>query len=117
MDAKRSRIHKLARLLKKELSPAYNVSVRIVRRKIYQSSNDERYECSGISWLDLEQKKFHIHIAYDDCLGCMLDSLIHEWSHILDWSHLHDMKEEPEYHSATFGVWYAKVYRIIHNTK
>jgi hypothetical protein len=118
MDAKRSRIHKLARLLKKELSPAYNVSVRIVRRKIY-SKNEEgkKVECDGICWLDLEEKKFYINIAYNECLTCMMDSLKHEWSHILDWSHLHDMKEEPEYHSATWGVWYAKVYRLISGDK
>lgn len=109
-DTKTKRLHRIVRKLKKELPPAYKVSVNLVRKKIKHNGD----ECHALSWLDLDKRKFFIKIYRGDCYFCMLDSLIHEWSHILDWSHLHDMREEPEYHSATWGVWFAKVYRLVH---
>ena len=113
MDLKLKKLHKVVSLLKKELPPAYKVSVNFVRGKLKIDGVD----CHAVSWFELKEKKFYIKVHYGNCIHCMMDSVIHEWAHILDWSHLHDMSEEPEYHSATFGVWYAKVYRTVAQEK
>jgi len=103
------RLHAYVRILKKELPAAYPVSINFVSKKISVKDDD----CFAATWLDLKKKKFFIQISKSKCYRCMLDSLIHEYAHILDWSHLHDKSEEPEYHSSTWGVWYSKVYRFI----
>jgi len=43
------------------------------------------------------------------------DAFLHEYAHILDWSHLRDKHDQPyaQWHSATWGVWYAKLYQSL----
>lgn len=43
------------------------------------------------------------------------DCFLHEYAHLLDWSHLHDTHDVPyaQKHGATWGVWYAKLYQSL----
>lgn len=43
------------------------------------------------------------------------DGFLHEHAHLLDWSHLHDQHDVPyaQRHSATWGVWHAKLYQSL----
>ncbi len=43
------------------------------------------------------------------------DIFLHEYAHVLDWSHLRDIhpQEYAQFHSATWGVWYAKLYQSL----
>lgn len=45
----------------------------------------------------------------------MWDAFLHEYAHVLDWSHLRDVhdQEYAQFHSATWGVWYAKLYQSL----
>lgn len=41
---------------------------------------------------------------------CLLDDFLHEYAHVLNWSHLHDRSDYAHFHGADWGTWYAKLY-------
>lgn len=46
-------------------------------------------------------------IQYEWCKDCF----IHEYAHILNWSHLHDKFKWAHWHDETWGIWYSRLYR------
>jgi hypothetical protein len=96
--------NKLVRRLKKEIPPGFPVSVRRVKMK----KNDGLCTKKGNKFLITIDKALNESSA--------IDTLVHEWAHALNWNHLHDSLTQEEFekvaHDASWGVAYAKVYRI-----
>ena len=94
--------HKIVKLLKAKLPPAYPVVVRRVKLKGLDG------DCM------LNNKKFYIRINKDMDEGSAIDCLIHEWAHARAWNHLHDALDYKEFelrsHDASWGVAYSEVY-------
>jgi hypothetical protein len=110
-------IIKVVNKLRDKFPPAY--PVKIVFNKNINSS------CLGLCTLVKQGRKSIFRISLTDYINnypdeyqdlassVMLESLIHEWAHALNWSHLHDNNEEHPIHDETWGVWYAKLYNYI----
>lgn len=87
--------------LRKHLPPVYPVVCRRVR---FPASASATGEC----WL--EKKKFHIRIErrLDD--DAAIDTLLHEWAHILLWNE-HSVLSLND-HGPEWGVAYSKVWLV-----
>jgi len=95
----------LIRLLRKQIPPAYPVSVRRVALK----------KVEGQCWKN--GKKFHIRIDKSLSESRAMDVLVHEWAHALAWnSRLDNCTTDVEFnklaHDATWGVAYSQVYAV-----
>lgn len=42
-----------------------------------------------------------------------LDSLVHEYAHVMSWTFNHHENDRAEQHDEAWGTWYAKIYRVI----
>lgn len=97
--------------LRLECPPLLPVRVRLV---------DEPQELFGISKLSRDGTGFNINVSrrvLDPDLGprnCtgqeMLDSLVHEWAHVLAWTQSHSTLED---HDPLWGVAYALCYQAV----
>jgi len=54
--------------------------------------------------------RFAITVAPHQSFNFMLDVLVHEWAHILDWFSTHEPGVD---HGDTWGIWYARAYRVV----
>lgn len=61
----------------------------------------------------LPKPHFRIRIAAGITHYESVDTLMHEWSHALDWDLKHENDDTPAYHDDRWGVCYARVYRAI----
>jgi hypothetical protein len=52
-------------------------------------------------------KSFYVHINRDKSLSLRLDTVIHEWAHVLTWFGA----GQDDDHSAEWGIAYARIYR------
>lgn len=97
---------KLVALLKKQVPPAYPVSVRRTRLT---------KKLEGRCWK--EGKKFLIQIDKTLDESQAMDVLLHEWAHARAWNHMLDTAATDELfnklaHDAAWGVAYSEVYSI-----
>ena len=53
-------------------------------------------------------REFDIRINRKQCFALKVDTLIHEWAHVLTWFGEAFQREE---HSAEWGLAYARIYR------
>lgn len=58
------------------------------------------------------QTSFEIRISAELTWLERIETLIHEYAHCLNWSHRHE-RLAAECHDETWGVWYAKAYRVL----
>lgn len=56
--------------------------------------------------------KFVISLNKHTSFEIRQETLIHEYAHVLDWSNYQDTIDEFLYHSDSWGVYYARVYRV-----
>ena len=50
-------------------------------------------------------KQFHVRIEKRDCFRLRVDSLLHEWAHVLSWD---DYDTDP--HGEKWGLTYSRLY-------
>lgn len=97
---------RLVHLLKKEIPPAYPVSVRRIKLNKHLEGS-----CSKSG------KKFYISIDRSLNETRAMDVLLHEWAHARAWHHMLDAAPTDEVfnklaHDAAWGVAYSEVYAI-----
>jgi predicted SprT family Zn-dependent metalloprotease len=85
--------------LKKHLPPSYLV---VCRRICFSKKAKVTGEC----WL--EKKKFHIRIEKLLSNDAAIDTLLHEWAHILLWNEASVLKLDD--HGPEWGVAYSRVW-------
>lgn len=105
------RIHKVVRALRRVFPPAYPVRVRIRRSIKKEFANCNLHGCvrDGRD----EWSHFTIYLDGSAAFGVLCEALVHEWAHLLSWSHLHDANPDYHGHDETWGVWYAKLYSYV----
>jgi hypothetical protein len=94
------------RSLKKHLDPGVPVTVKSSPIK----------KLSG--WSDGVIRSGRLHgvkvvVSSLQCWTCRIDTLIHEFAHVMDWSTWWDCPAKKD-HGEHWGVWYAKAYRLVH---
>jgi hypothetical protein len=88
------KLRKFLRYLRRNLRPGRKTIVRLVDIK----------DCGE---LILDRGRYTIYIKQNQSWNNMVDSLIHEWAHVLDeWDGT--TREE---HRDSWGVWYSRCYR------
>ncbi len=93
--------NRLVKLLEENIPPAFPIVVR--RSRITPKLNGD---CSKT------KKKFLIRINNQLSENEAIHILLHEWSHAIAWNHLHDSPKPNDWHDASWGVAYSKVYNI-----
>jgi len=69
------------------------------------------------AWCSKRGETFTIKVQVPDSVDESLadawitECFIHEYAHILGWSHLHDKFKWAHWHDETWGVWYSRLYR------
>lgn len=64
----------------------------------------------GLCSFNSETERFSIAVAPHPSFNFMLEVLIHEWAHMLDWF---STQEPGTDHGDTWGIWYARAYRAV----
>ena len=71
--------------------------------------------CYGLAWRDGSQFKVWVHdfglFDQDVALWCHVTMFLHEYAHVMAWSHLDDIPEYPHAHDEIWGVWHSRLYR------
>ncbi len=83
--------------LRRNFPPPYPTRVRSVKMKDY-----------GDTTLSKGMRDFRIRISKNRSYAAKIDTLLHEWAHVLSWF---GAESEIEDHSAEWGVTYARLYR------
>ncbi len=91
--------------LKRELPTAYPVAVRTCRVP-HSVCGDALLVRQG------RRARFRVRIGHSLSWLERVETLVHEYAHCLNWSHRHDTLGA-DYHDDSWGVWYAKAYRVI----
>lgn len=60
---------------------------------------------------DYDGIRFKIFVHRKQCFTLRVDTLIHEWAHVLTWF---GAETDNEDHSAEWGIQYAKIYRTFY---
>lgn len=91
---------KLIAWLRRNFPPEHTVTVKSVPMT----------DCHG--WTDFPDgcgpRSFDVRINRNKCFALRVDTIIHEWAHVLTWFGAETYNED---HSAEWGVQYAKIYR------
>jgi hypothetical protein len=59
--------------------------------------------------------KIVIRISRNFCWDLKYEKLIHEWAHAMEWAIDWRDGGAREVHGETWGVWYAKIYRLLYD--
>lgn len=94
-------------LLKKRLPPAYPVKIQYVKSGSgYFGYVDLKTQRNG-------RKYFLLKISLDQCEDTAIETLMHEWAHIISWPVGNSWVDWREDHGPDFGVAYSKVYQVV----
>lgn len=97
---------KTLKLLKKKLPAPFPVRIK------YVETLEKRGEFGTAELVD--DKKFVITIDKTTCEDIAIDTLMHEWAHILSWTVGNNWKKWQEEHGPEFGVAYSRVYQVVY---
>ncbi len=67
----------------------------------------------GITLLD--ERKLRIILDNRLTWAEMIEVLIHEWAHAMDWRHARMENRRDADHSESWGLYYARIYRDVHD--
>lgn len=97
-------------ILKSKLPPAYPVTID------YVSSFDKVGEF-GSTYIKTSKssgrKKFIITVDTSQCEDMAIETLMHEWAHMISWSVGHNWQDWMDDHGPEFGVAYSRVYQVL----
>jgi hypothetical protein len=91
--------------LKEKMPPGVPVTVRTQKMKVSGDS-------LGVMKLG-RMVGIVIRINDGSCWQCRIDTLMHEWAHSMEWSAHWADGSPKEDHGETWGVWYAKIYKLL----
>lgn len=96
------------KILKKKLPPAYPV-------KIEYKEVDDFGTCELIHNKKTNRYKFIITINIDQCEDLAIETLIHEWAHMLSWAVGNNWYEWGEFHGPEWGIAFSKIYQVLYD--
>lgn len=109
---KNLRFWEAVRFLIERFPLSHPVHVAIVGKMPEQQRNGDWFGCS---WRTGRVNRIAMKQVGDgtDYIGqcSMIDTLLHEYAHLLSWSAMHDLHEYKHYHDDVWGIWYARLYR------
>lgn len=85
-------------------------------RVIVRGSAQLDGDCGGTQRYE-KSKTYVITVADDLDEGRLLDTLIHEWAHVLSWDQQQEFHPLGGVHDAVWGVWYARIFSAFYNVK
>lgn len=98
---------KIVNKLKKICPTAYPIKIRTVPKK------KKKQNYGHIQFIDYDKKKIYFLISLMQTeYEVMVDSLIHEYAHALNWKLIHNEHSEVEFHDESWAVEYSKLYRM-----
>lgn len=86
---------------KRELPPSHPVIITTCK-----------LSCDDVGSIIFKKNKFIIRINKLASYAIRQETLIHEYAHVLDWNNYQDTEDEFLHHSDSWGVYYARVYRV-----
>jgi len=101
---------KTLKMLKKKLPPAYPVSIEYINclEKLghFGLTYIKEYKGSG-------RKRFIVQIDTTQCEDMAIETLIHEWAHMISWSVGNNWETWQDDHGPEFGVAFSRVYQLL----
>ena len=97
---------KTLKILQKKLPPAYKVKVKYVEDETCWASVNIKYYKNGRPY-------FEMTVGTWQCEDMAIESLHHEWAHMLSWAVGNNWQKWQDTHGPEFGVAWAKIYQVL----
>jgi len=89
------------------------VVVRTCKPSVYKALTVKKHvDTESVGFAECDGSLRSIYIIRGLNIENAVDTLVHEWAHLCDWLENGFGRED---HRDSFGKWYSRCYRVIHN--
>ena len=89
------------KILKKKLPPAYPVTIKYV-------------DIGDFGVAELKKKRFILYINPMQCEDLAIETLLHEWAHLISWAVGNNWYKWGEYHGPEWGIAFSRIYQVLY---